>query len=184
VLSGGPGKDRYVCGPGSDTVLGDASDVKPGPDCKVVKGLPSTPKPPPGPPPPPPPPPPAVVPHAGSWFGSTSQGLTISWTVSSDGQVVDGIAIEIRADCDAGKSLPTTTIYTKSTAQILTTGSFDLSGSGSSSGVDITVRLQGTFTSSTTAQGSAQIDIAFNPAVDGVSACHTGALTWTANSTQ
>jgi hypothetical protein len=50
--------------------------------------------------------------------------------------------------------------------------------------VDITVRLQGTFTSSTTAQGSAQIDIAFNPAVDGVSACHTGALTWTANSTQ
>jgi hypothetical protein len=110
--------------------------------------------------------------------------LTISWTVSSDGQVVDGIAIEIRADCDAGKSLPTTTIYTKSTAQILTTGSFDLSGSGSSSGVDITVRFQGTFTSSTTAQGSAQIDIAFNPAVDGVSACHTGALTWTANSTQ
>ena len=105
----------------------------------------------------------------------------ISWTVSGDGKIIDGVAVEFRADCDAGKVFHTT-VYTKGTADIRSDASFDFSGSGSGGGLTINVLLKGAFTSPTTAQGSAQVDVTFDPPVEGVTACHTGALTWTAKS--
>jgi hypothetical protein len=115
----------------------------------------------------------------GSWFGVTSQGDTISWTVSSSGATVDGIAIQIRFDCNNGNTYGTT-VYTKGSSPVGADGPFSFSGSGQFTGGSFTVVLKGAFTSPMAAQGTAQVDYAFNPAMDGATECHTGPLTFTA----
>jgi hypothetical protein len=86
-------------------------------------------------------------------------------------------------NCDADHTLHTT-VFTQGPAQIGSDASFDFSGSGSDSEVRIPAVLKGTSSNPTTAARAAQVDVAFDPAVDGVTACHSGALTWTAKSNQ
>ena len=103
VLTGGPGRDRYVCGPGKDTVLGGATDIRPGADCEIVKGSP-----------PPsrlrllrrrlhprhrhlPRPPPTA--RAGHYTGTTSQGKPITFDVSTDGKTVSNLSFGYDLNC-------------------------------------------------------------------------------------
>jgi hypothetical protein len=118
--------------------------------------------------------------HSGSWFGVTSQGLTISWEVSSNGAAVNGFAIEVNVDYNNGKTYSLGTLYTTGSRPIGADGSFAFSGGGQFTGGSFTLALNGVFTSPTAAQGTAQVDLSLNPAVDGATECHTGPLTFTA----
>jgi len=183
-LVGGKGRDRYSCGPGKDTVQGDTSDVKPGADCEVVKGI--TPPPPPPPPPAPKPlcsdgldndgdglidypadkgctsaddndevdPPPA---KAGHYTGTTNQNEPIAFDVATDGKSFSNLEFKINGSCTPGGyiSLADVPISVSGVFPINPDGSF----SGTAAGSSITFTTSGSFTQTGNASGTFRVDI-------------------------
>jgi len=87
-LVGGGGVDHLVCGPGRDIASADASDTV-AKDCEIVKGLD---------------PPSQALPAAGTYCGSTSQGMPLCFEVAVGGtsaeRVIGRIQLSVQADCE------------------------------------------------------------------------------------
>lgn len=164
-LVGGVGADNLVCGAGRDIAWADARD-KVAKDCEIVKAL----KPPTQPPP-----------VAGTYCGSTSQGMPLCFEVAvgntSAERVIGRIQFSVQADCEPIRQLERSFEVQTARAVVKSDGSFVapafVTGFAST--------LEGTFdTSLPSAVGS--LRVRFTEEEDGVGyECDSGVVSWTAS---
>lgn len=164
-LVGGRGADNLVCGAGRDIAWADARD-KVAKDCEIVKGLE---------------PPSQPAPTAGTYCGSTSQGMPLCFDVAvgdtSAERVIGRMQLSVQADCEPIRQLERSFGVETAGAVVKSDGSFVapafVAGFAST--------LEGTFDPSLpSAVGS--LSVRFTEEQDGIGyECDSGVVSWTAS---
>jgi hypothetical protein len=120
-------------------------------------------------------------PNGGRYNGTTSQGRSVSFDVSSDLSIVSAISINIDISCPSiGYTDPNERLDLPMTLPLSPDWKFHYADSYSDSDASISIRLDGALSATGAATGSFRLDLGVNTEI-GVVQCSTGDVTWTAS---